>query len=98
MSRRDTVAARAGRQTADAKLAAPIRTIHHGSDGTCGVPRINAELREDGERIRRKSVARLMQAIGLAGLRPRKDNRTTIVDPTAATAAALIGHDFTARP
>ncbi|MFJ2376951.1 IS3 family transposase [Streptomyces sp. NPDC087769] len=42
---------RAVRQAADAQLAARIRVIHRASDGTCGVPRITAELREDGERV-----------------------------------------------
>ncbi|MFJ2559379.1 MULTISPECIES: hypothetical protein [unclassified Streptomyces] len=40
---RRTAADRAARQTADAKLAARIRTVHRESDGTCGVPRITAE-------------------------------------------------------
>ncbi|GAB2826042.1 hypothetical protein GCM10027073_64090 [Streptomyces chlorus] len=50
------------------KPAARIRTIHHSPDGTHRVPRFTAELRENGERIDHKRVARLMQAIGLAGL------------------------------
>ncbi len=93
---RNTEAARAARQAADARLAARIRAIHHSSDGTYGVPRITAELREDGERINHKRVARLMQAIGLAGLRLRRKHRTTTADPAAAKAADLIGRDFTA--
>lgn len=94
---RNTAAARAARQAADAKLAARIRTIHRSSDGTYGVPRITAELREDGERINHKRVARLMQAIGLAGLLLRRKHRTTTADPGAAKAADLIGRDFTAE-
>ncbi|WP_164250193.1 IS3 family transposase [Streptomyces sp. S4.7] len=93
---RNTAAARAARKAADAKLAARIRTIHHSSDGTYGVPRITAELRENGERINHKRVARLMQTTGLAGLRLRRKHRTTIADPTAAKAADLIGRNFTA--
>jgi transposase InsO family protein len=93
---RNAAAARAARQTADAQLAARIRTVHHSSDGTYGVPRITAELREDGERINHKRVARVMQAIGIAGLRLRRKHHTTIADPAAAKASDLIGRDFTA--
>lgn len=47
---RRTAADRAARQAADAALAARIRAVHRESDGTYGVPRITAELRDDGER------------------------------------------------
>ncbi|MEU9623954.1 IS3 family transposase [Streptomyces sp. NPDC048155] len=87
---------RAARQAADAQLAARIRVIHRASDGTYGVPGITAELREDGERVNHKRVARIMQAIGLAGLRPRRKHRTTIPDPAAAKVPDLIGRNFTA--
>ncbi|MFE3831025.1 IS3 family transposase, partial [Streptomyces sp. NPDC059092] len=47
---RATAADRAARQ-GDAQLAARIRAEHRESDGTYGVPRITAELREAGERV-----------------------------------------------
>jgi transposase InsO family protein len=70
--------------------------VHHGSGGTYGVPRITAELRDDGERINHKRIARVMRSIGLAGVRLRRRHRTTITDPAAAKAPDLIGRDFTA--
>lgn len=70
--------------------------MHHGSGGTYGVPRITAELRDDGERINHKRIARVMRSIGLAGVRLRRRHRTTITDPAAAKAPDLIGRDFTA--
>ncbi|WP_405728568.1 IS3 family transposase [Streptomyces sp. NBC_01537] len=45
---RRTAAARAARQAADERLAARIRKVHRDSDGTYGVPRVTAELRDDG--------------------------------------------------
>ncbi|MGW0747834.1 IS3 family transposase [Streptomyces sp. NPDC002817] len=93
---RRTAGDRAVRQAADARLAARIRTAHRASDGTYGVPRITAELRDDGERINHKRIARVMRSIGLAGVRLRRRHRTTITDPAAAKAPDLIGRDFTA--
>lgn len=91
-----TAADRAARQVADARLAARIRTVHHGSGGTYGVPRITAELRDDGEGINHKRIARVMRSIGLAGVRLRRRHRTTITGPAAAKASDLVGRDFTA--
>lgn len=91
-----TASDRAARQAADARLAARIRAVHHQSDGTYGVPRITAELRETGERVNHKRVGRVMQSIGLAGLRLRRRHRTTIADPAAAKAPDLINRNFTA--
>jgi transposase InsO family protein len=93
---RKTAADRAGREAADARLAARIRMVHQDTDGTYGVPRITAELRETGELVNHKRVARIMRQSGLAGLRLRRKHRTTIADPAAAKAADLIGRDFTA--
>jgi transposase InsO family protein len=87
---------RAARRAADARLAARIRVIHRESDGTYGVPRITAELRDRGERVNHKRVARVMRSAGLAGLRLRRRHRTTVADPAAAKAPDLVGRDFTA--
>ncbi|WP_248844144.1 IS3 family transposase, partial [Streptomyces hirsutus] len=93
---RATAADRAARQAADARLATRIRAVHHESDGTYGVPRITAELREAGERVNHKRIARVMRSINLAGVRLRRRHRTTTADPAAAKAPDLIGRDFTA--
>ncbi|QKV90474.1 IS3 family transposase [Streptomyces sp. NA02950] len=93
---RRTAADRAARQAADARLAARIRAVHRESDGTYGVPRITAELREAGERVNHKRIARVMWGAGLAGVRLRRRHRTTVADPAAAKAPDLIGRDFTA--
>ena len=92
-----TAPERAARAADDARLAARIRLIHRESAGTYGVPRITAELHDTGQVVNHKRVARVMHAIGLAGLRLRRRHRTTVADPTAAKAPDLLGRDFTAR-
>jgi transposase InsO family protein len=91
-----TASSRAAREADDAALAARIRVVHAEHDGTYGVPRITAQLREDGERVNHKRVARVMRGIGLQGLRLRRRVRTTVPDPAAGKAPDLIGRDFTA--
>lgn len=94
---RATAPDRQARAAADARLAQRIRTVHAAWDGTYGVPRITAELRDTGEPVNHKRVARIMRDIGLAGLRLRRRHRTTIPDPAAAKAPDLIGRVFTAE-
>uniref|UniRef100_UPI003EC0E09B IS3 family transposase n=1 Tax=Streptomyces sp. 1222.5 TaxID=1881026 RepID=UPI003EC0E09B len=94
---RASAPARAARQAADATLAARIRQVHQDSDGTYGVPRITAELREGSRTpVNHKRVARLMRSIGLAGLRLRRRHRTTIPDPAAVQFPDLLSRDFSA--
>ncbi|MDI9884642.1 IS3 family transposase [Streptomyces sp. HNM0645] len=89
--------ARAVRERADAALAERIRAVHAESDGTYGRPRITAELREDGERANHKRVGRVMRKYGIARLRLRKRQVTTVPEPSAAAIPDLLGRDFTTR-
>ncbi len=66
------------RATADADLTRHIRTIHAGSHGTYGAPRVHAELRADGLSVGRKRIARLMRAAGIPGV----SRRTSAPIPT----------------
>ena len=79
----------------DAELAERIESIHRDSRGTYGSPRIHAELREAGERLGRKRVARLMRERGLRGVDRRKWTRTTVSD-ASEPAPDLVRRDFTA--
>jgi putative transposase len=54
-----------------ADLTAKIRQFHDESDGTYGSPRILADLREAGEQVSGKTVAKLMKAAGISGISPR---------------------------
>ncbi len=84
------------RQRCDEVLKACIGRIHQRSRGTYGAPRIHAELAEDGVRVARKRVARLMRHMGLAGVSRRKGTRTTRRTPTARPAPDLVARRFQA--
>jgi hypothetical protein len=54
----------------ETQVLAEIRTVHAGSDGTYGSPRVTAELRRRGWHVNHKRVERLMAAHGIIGHRP----------------------------
>src|SRR5690606_26130519 len=80
----------------DAELTEKIRAHHVRSHGTYGVPRIHADLRDDGERVGRKRVARLMRQADLAGISRRRGTATTVGDRRAFAAPDLARRAFTA--
>ncbi|MEV2202413.1 IS3 family transposase [Streptomyces fradiae] len=90
-------AARAAREQADVVLAERIRAVHAEWDGAYGRPRVTAELREAGERVNHKRVGRVMRKFGIAGLRLRKRQVTTVPEPSATLVPDLFRRDFTAR-
>ncbi len=84
------------RRVVDEALLEPIRAIHSRSRDTYGAPRIHAELLDEGWRIGRKRVARLMREVGLEGGSRRKWVCTTQRRPDARPAPDLVERDFTA--
>ena len=64
------------RSVSDAALTERIGAIHEYSRGTYGAPRIHAELIDEGWRVSRKRVARLMRETSLEGVSRRKWVRT----------------------
>jgi putative transposase len=62
------------------RIEAKIAWYHGESDEVSGSPRILVDLREDGEVISRKTVAKTMRRLGLRGICPRRWRTTTIVD------------------
>lgn len=79
----------------DAALTAEIRAIHTKSRQTYGVPRVHATLRDHGQHVSRKRVARLMRAAELRGCGRRRRVRTTVSDPQATPAPNLVARQFT---
>jgi len=59
------------------KIEAKVAWFHGASDEVSGSPRILADLREDGEVISRKTVAKTMRKLGLRGICPRRWRTTT---------------------
>ena len=84
------------RAVTDALLIEDIRAAHATSKGTYGVPRIQVDLAEQGIRVGRKRVARLMRNAGLAGVSRRKFVTTTVRDG-CRQAPDLVDRNFTAE-
>ena len=84
------------RARSDQALTQRIRAIHERSRGTYGAPRIYAELVEQGVRVGRKRVARLMREAGLEGISRRRKARTTIREAEPRAPTDLVERDFAA--
>lgn len=80
----------------DARLTARIRHYHARSRGAYGAPNIHADLRDEGIRVGKKRVARLMRADGLRGVCRRKWVTTTMRNPDATPAPDLVERRFSA--
>ena len=66
------------RQQEDARLLLQIKAAHRRGRGTYGSPRVFRALRDQGVRVSRKRIARLMREAGLKGVwRGRRTPRTT---------------------
>jgi putative transposase len=82
----------------DARLSARIAVLHEQRRGVYGSPRIWADLvLDDGERIGRKRVERLMRQAGLSGLISKKYKATTVRVPGVRVAEDLLDRDFAAE-
>lgn len=84
------------RSRQDDVLRRRIQVIHDQSRCTYGAPRVHEELQDEGIRVGRKRVARLMRESGLCGVTRRKWVRTTRRDPAARPAPDLVDRQFTA--
>jgi putative transposase len=82
----------------DIALSVWIRAIHRQSKGAYGAPMIQAELAEGyGMRVGCKRVARLMKAVGLRGITPKRFVVTTQASALAPKAPDRLERRFTAE-
>lgn len=87
------------RSLRDLWLLAQIRRVHEGSSGVYGQLKVWDELNDEGTRVARCTVERLMRRYGIVGVGPAKTTRTTVPGPAPVPAQDLVRRDFTAtRP
>jgi len=84
-------------ETDAVRLTVHIKAIHRQSRGTYGSPRVHRELLEQGFKVGRHRVARLLRENGLSGT-PKRRFRPTTTDSEHADPIAenLLNRDFTA--
>lgn len=86
------------RAQANAQLLQRIAQVHRASDATYGMPRIHAELSEQGVVAGRNRIARLMRLHGLHGVSRRRGwCVTTKRDKSRRPAPDLVQRRFTAE-
>ena len=85
------------RAKADRELTRVIRRLHVDSGGVYGSPKMRAELRDEGFRVGRHKVARLMRSAGLRGCPKRRFRVTTKQAPGHSIATNLLDQDFKAN-
>ena len=77
------------------RLTVKITKFHADSDHVYGSPRILADLREDGQKVSGKTVAKLMRQAGIVGISPRRFTPvTTVAGPDRAPVPDLVRRVF----
>ena len=83
----------------DEYLLTQIRRVHDASAGIYGQFKVWDELNDEGIRVARCTVERLMRAAGIEGASNGKVQRTTVPGPSPVAADDLVRRGFTAdRP
>ena len=83
------------REVSDQELVTRIEAIHRRNRGVYGSPRVHRELRNEGHRVGRKRVARLMRQNGIVGRRRRRFCRTTDSRHGLPIAENILDRQFT---
>jgi transposase InsO family protein len=85
------------REREDGKIAERIVAIYHQHKGRYGSPRIHQQLQDEGIRVGRKRVIRLMKQVQLAAHHTTHRVVTTHADPAAAPAENVLDRVFEAE-
>ena len=85
------------RDQQDAELAEAIQSSHAASDGIYGVLRIHEDLKDEGFRVGKKRVARLMRQHGIVGVSRRRGPRTTTRKAGDPKGPDLVQREFAAE-
>jgi putative transposase len=83
-----------GRAQVDEALSGRIREMHERSRDSYGARRIHLDLRDEGVRVGRKRVERLMRTAGISGYVKRRKFRTTFSIRGVRVADDLVERDF----
>ncbi|GLS46878.1 hypothetical protein GCM10007884_48750 [Methylobacterium brachythecii] len=78
-------------------LMAEIRRVHAANFGVYGVRKVWQQLAREGIAVARCTVARLMRAMGLAGVVRGRRVRTTVPDPAAVCPLDRVNRQFKAE-
>ena len=78
----------------DERLLLKVRASHKRSRDTYGAPRVHKDLKDEGLRVGRKRVARLMQEDGLVARTPASFVRTTDSNHSDPIAPNLLARNF----
>lgn len=78
----------------DQRLKSRIIELHAQSDRTYGSPRVHEDLKEEGERVSRKRVARIMRENQLFSKHKRKFRHTTDSEHQFPVANNVLARDF----
>jgi len=84
------------RSVTDAATTEVIEQVHSDNYGVYGVRKMHAELRRQGHRVARCTVARLMRRRGLRGISRARGPRTTVPGSGPDTRPDLVDRAFTA--
>ena len=83
-----------GRALVDARLCEKITAIHDRSRHSYGARRVHLDLRDEGVRVGKKRVERLMRSAGLSGYTKRRKAKTTFRLAGVRVASDLVERDF----
>jgi transposase InsO family protein len=85
----------AASSTRRVQLASKVRAVHEMSRGAYGSPRVHRELREQGEVVSEKTIAKVMRQERLEGRRRKRHKVTTDSRNTRRIAPNLLKRNFT---